>query len=29
MMMVLPDADGPNAFDKSTLIVKILPSTVI
>jgi len=29
MMMVLPDADGPNSFDRSTLIVRIFPATVI
>lgn len=28
-MVVLPDADGPNSFDRSTLIVSIVPSTVI
>src|SRR5688500_18325568 len=29
MMTVLPDADCPNSFDRSTLIVSIVPSTVI
>jgi len=29
MMMVLPDADGPNSFDRSTLIVRMFPATVI
>jgi len=28
-MMVLPDADGPNSFDRSTLIVRMFPATVI
>src|SRR5438128_2042803 len=26
-MMVLPEDDGPNSFDRSTLIVKMFPST--
>src|SRR5437667_193370 len=29
MMMVLPEEDGTNSFDKSTLIVRMFPSTVI
>lgn len=29
IMMVFPEADGPNSLDKSTLIVSIVPSTVI
>jgi hypothetical protein len=29
MMIVFPDADGPNSFERSTLIVSIVPSTVI
>src|SRR6184192_3421618 len=28
-MMVLPEDDGPNSFDRSTLIVKMFPSTDI
>ena len=28
-MMVFPEADGPNVFERSTLIVRMLPSTVI
>src|SRR5947207_3014260 len=28
-MMVLPEDDGPNSFDKSTLIVRMFPSTNI
>jgi len=27
MMIVLPDADGPNVFDKSTVIVSTFPLT--
>jgi hypothetical protein len=29
MMMVFPDAEGPNSFERSTLIVSVVPSTVI
>ena len=29
MMIVFPDAEGPNSLDRSTLIVNIVPSTVI
>ena len=29
MMMVFPEADGPNSFERSTLIVNIVPSTFI
>src|SRR5437867_9701952 len=29
MVMVLPEEDGTNSFDKSTLIVRMFPSTVI
>lgn len=28
-MMVFPDAEGPNSFDRSTLIVRIVPSTLM
>jgi hypothetical protein len=28
MMIVFPEAEGPNSLDKSTLIVNIVPSTV-
>jgi hypothetical protein len=27
MMIVLPEDDGPNYWDRSTLIVRMLPST--
>ena len=27
MMMVLPEADGPNSLERSTVIVSIVPST--
>ena len=27
-MMVLPDEEGPNSFDKSTLMIRMFPSTV-
>src|SRR5437870_9490749 len=29
MMMVLPEEDGPNSFVRSTLIVRMFPSTAI
>src|SRR3990172_449212 len=29
MMMVLPDDDGPNSWDRSTLMVRMFPSTFI
>src|SRR5919201_982027 len=29
MIVVLPDADGPTSFDKSTRMVRMLPSTFI
>jgi len=29
MMVVLPEADGPNSFVRSTLIVRMFPATVI
>ena len=29
MMIVFPDAEGPNSLDRSTLIVNIVPATVI
>jgi hypothetical protein len=29
MMIVLPEEDGPNSLERSTLIVRIFPSTVI
>src|SRR6476646_11774914 len=29
MMMVFPDAEGPNSFERSTLIVSVVPSTVM
>lgn len=29
MMVVFPEAEGPNSLDKSTLIVNVVPSTVI
>jgi len=29
MMVVLPEADGPNSFVRSTLIVRMFPDTVI
>jgi hypothetical protein len=29
MMIVFPDEDGPNSFDRSTVIVSRFPSTVI
>src|SRR6476660_8645532 len=29
MMMVFPDAEGPNSLERSTLIVSVVPSTVI
>src|SRR5450756_3172473 len=29
MIMVLPDEDGPNSFARSTLMIRVLPSTVI
>ena len=29
MMMVFPEAEGPNSLDRSTLIVNMVPSTVI
>mgnify|MGYP001611776237 CR=1 FL=1 len=29
IMIVFPDAEGPNSLDRSTLIVNIVPSTVI
>jgi hypothetical protein len=28
-MMVLPDEEGPNSFDRSTVIVRMLPAMVI
>jgi len=28
-MIVFPDADGPNSFERSTLMVRTFPSTVI
>jgi len=29
MMIVFLDAEGPNSFDRSTLMVRTFPSTVI
>jgi hypothetical protein len=29
MMVVFPEAEGPNSLDKSTLIVNVVPSMVI
>jgi hypothetical protein len=29
MIVVFPEAEGPNSLDKSTLIVNIVPSTII
>ncbi|CUQ68291.1 protein of unknown function [Candidatus Nitrospira inopinata] len=29
MMIVLPEAEGPNSLERSTLIVRMVPSTVI
>jgi hypothetical protein len=29
MMIVFPEAEGPNSLDRSTLIVNVVPSTVI
>jgi hypothetical protein len=29
MMIVLPEEDGPNSLERSTLIVRMVPSTVI
>ena len=29
MMVVFPEEDGPNSLERSTLIVRIFPSTVI
>jgi hypothetical protein len=29
MMMVFPDDDGPNYLDRSTFMVRMLPSTFI
>jgi hypothetical protein len=29
MMIVLPEEDGPNSFERSTLTVRIVPSTLI
>ena len=29
MMVVFPEAEGPNSLDRSTLIVNVVPSTVI
>src|SRR5450759_2602242 len=29
MIMVFPDEDGPNSFVRSTLMIRVLPSTVI
>jgi hypothetical protein len=29
MMVVFPEAEGPNSLDRSTLIVSVVPSTVI
>jgi len=29
MMVVLPEADGPNSFVRSILIVRMFPDTVI
>jgi hypothetical protein len=29
MMIVFPEAEGPNSLDRSTLIVNIVPSTII
>jgi hypothetical protein len=29
MMVVFPEAEGPNSLDRSTLMVNMVPSTII